>query len=253
MKSELSLKTAVRGRKQIIEDLYFTAPYKVMTPFYNGDTMEIVQMSASAGMLSGDEYNLSLHIGERSNVIYGSQSYDKVFCSKGEQTVKNVSIEVRKEAKLIYMPYPIIPFEGSDYRGNTHIQLDPSSLFSYCDIYTCGRVGMGEMFKMNKFRNMLDVYIGDQLVFRDHTYIYPEGFRYQQIGMWGKYTHNGMLYVYHSDKDREEELVEKIRSISGEIDGQAGVTKCQKGIIVRALSCRSEWIWDWFCNIVEMI
>ena len=52
MKSSLRLETDFSYGKTNIKDIYFEAPYKIMSPFVQGDCTEVMQMCASAGMLS---------------------------------------------------------------------------------------------------------------------------------------------------------------------------------------------------------
>lgn len=52
MKSSLRLETDFSYGKTNIKDIYFEAPYKIMSPFVQEDCTEVMQMCASAGMLS---------------------------------------------------------------------------------------------------------------------------------------------------------------------------------------------------------
>lgn len=99
MKSSLRLETDFSYGKTNIKDIYFEAPYKIMSPFVQEDCTEVMQMCASAGMLSGDMFDLELKIGEHSNLLYTSQSYEKVFASKGEKTIKRTRIRVEKRSQ----------------------------------------------------------------------------------------------------------------------------------------------------------
>ena len=58
MKSSLRLETDFSYGKTNIKDIYFEAPYKIMSPFVQEDCTEVMQMCASAGMLSGDMFDL---------------------------------------------------------------------------------------------------------------------------------------------------------------------------------------------------
>lgn len=53
--SRLSLKTGIREGKTIVEDVAFTAPYKIMNPFpkKNGG-ISVMPLCASAGIMEGD-------------------------------------------------------------------------------------------------------------------------------------------------------------------------------------------------------
>lgn len=253
MESRLFLETNVLHGRTNIKDIYFTSPYKIMSPFVDGSHIEVMQMSASAGLLSGDTFLLDLKVGDYSDMTYTSQSYEKVFRTKGKKAEKKVTIEVGANAKLKYMPYPVIPFAQSDFKGENTIWLKSSSDFLYCDIFTCGRTGMGEYFQMKQYESRTKIYVEKELVFADHTMLDPEKFQYQTMGMWQNFTHNGMLYIYLARQEKEEELIEEIRKIGTMEDGQTGVTKCQKGIVVRTLAMSGDSIYQMFQKIAELI
>lgn len=248
MESKLFLETVFSHGKTEIKDIYFTSPYKVMSPFVEGAHMELVQMSASAGMLSGDQFTLDMVFREHSDVTYLSQSYEKVFASKGEQTVKRMHMTVEEGARVCYMPYPMIPFAGSDFLGENQIHILKNASLLYCDIFSCGRVGMGEFFQMKCYRSRTKIWIENELVFADHTLLDPVHFCYQTMGMWDRYTHNGMLYFYVPNEKKEKQMVDWIRS-QDQNGLLAGCTKCRKGVAVRVLGTRGDEIYEFFREI----
>lgn len=254
MESRLYLETAYQYGKTRIKDLYAEAPYKIMSPFYDEKHMEVMQMSASAGLLGGDHFFCELYFGEHSDVTYSSQSYEKVFDTKEKQAVKEVVIKAARGSKVKYMPKPVIPFQNSDFLGKNTIELAEDAVFLYSDIFTCGRTGMGEAFAMKGYRSRTVISVDHVPVFADHTLILPETFRYTSMGMWEKYTHNGMLYLHLAERKQELLLQEEIREMlpMGK-DMQAGVTQCSQGIVLRVLGMSGEAIFLLFQKIADRI
>lgn len=232
-----------------IEDAFYTSPYKVMHPFHNGKHSDIMMMAASAGLLGGDHFSLQLDFGESSDATFLSQSYEKVFNTDGKIASKDIDINVGADARVNYMPYPAIPFAGSNYQSTARVQIHPSATFYYTDIFTCGRTGMGEFFAMEKFQSKSRFYVGEHLAFADHTLIDPKKFDYTKIGFWGNYTHNGMFFAYSPEKEMLIQLKEKVREMGKNFDGVIGTSFGEKGLIIRALAMRGETIWDFFQNI----
>lgn len=252
MKSQLQLETQVKNGKTIIQDMYFTAPYKIMSPFYSGQEMEVMQMSATAGMLGGDEFHGEYLFGEGSCVSYTSQSYEKIFHTKGKRARRIQNIRAEKNAAVRFMPYPVIPFANSDYECETTVHLDETASFAYCDIFTCGRTGMGEYFQMKRYQSRTKVYVGNVPAFADHTLIDPERFCYNTMGMWGDYTHNGMLYLY-SHRKQPDILVEQVREMGESQDFLFGVSKCCMGVVVRVLGKRGDTIFHFFQRVSQQL
>lgn len=253
MESRLFLETDFSYGKTNIKDIYFTSPYKIMSPFTDGSHMEVMLMSSSAGLLGGDSFMQELVFGENSDVTFTSQSYEKVFHTKALQAVKRTSIKAGASSRVKYMPYPVIPFSNSNFYSETNIQLDKTSNFLYCDIFTCGRTGMGEFFEMQRYQSKTKIYVDGKLAFADHTLIDPKQFDYRTMGMWGSFTHNGLLYLYTADQNRETELVEHIRAEAAKEEFPSGVTRCRKGIVVRTLAMSGEKIYKLFQRAAELV
>lgn len=253
MESRLYLETAVKQERTYIKDMYFTSPYKIMSPFAEENHIDIVLMSASAGLLSGDSFVGELKFLEGSDVTYLSQSYEKVFCKKQLPATKKITMEVGSGARVKYLPYPMIPFAGSDFSMETSVNLKADATFVYGDIFTCGRTGMGEYFQMECYESRAKIYVEEKLAFADHTLICPKKFHYSTLGMWNQYTHNGILYVHIPDKNKELEIVEEVRKNLVMEQGIWGISECCKGIAVRILAMSGEEIYGAFQWISDKI
>ena len=257
MKSQLYLETEARNGRTIIKDVYFTAPYKIMSPFeednYKDHYIEIMQMSASAGLLEGDIIQGDFLFRENSHVFYTSQSYEKIFRCKEAGVRKNLKIQVEQGAKIVYLPQPVIPFGGSVFQGDTQIYLEHPEIFVYGEVVTCGRSGMGEKFQMNCYESKCRIYVDEQLVFADHTLLHPQQLNYQNMGMWGEYTHNGLLYIYVEESKKEERLLMSLQKMCKTDAMLLGVTKCFRGILLRALAKSGDEIYETFKQACSLI
>lgn len=262
MESKIYLETGCEYGKTVIKDVYFSAPYKIMSPFYDGEHCDIVQMSSSAGILAGDRLEAELLIDRNSDVRYLSQSYEKVFDTKESSAEKRLILRCEENSSLVYMPYPVIPFQNSNFKSVTEVHLRRSAKFIYSDIFTCGRTGMGEYYRLKSFESRLKVYIDGRLDYADHTLIRPSDFDYKGMGMWGEYTHNGMLYIHLGESDdmgtdelekARGRLKEKIHDILQEHKKLlGGVTLTERGILVRSLGYRGENIFQFHKTIAAI-
>ena len=58
--SEFYLTAAYRDGRTVMEDVSFTAPFKVMHPFYEKkDVMTVMLLTASAGIMAGDRQEIT--------------------------------------------------------------------------------------------------------------------------------------------------------------------------------------------------
>lgn len=253
MESRLCLITGFKSGRTVIEDMFFTPPYKIMSPFMDGAHMDVMLMSASAGLFGEDSFTFDFEFGEKSDVTILSQSYEKVFQAKNGITKKNVNINAASRANIKYRPLPVIPFAGCDFEGNNTVKLATDTRFMYCDVFSCGRAGMGEIFKMKRYQSRTKVYVEGMLAFADNTLVLPDRFKYDRMGMWDGYTHSGLMYLYIPDKKEEGELLAQIHSLSEKTDCVVGVSEALRGIAVRALAMSGDKIWRFFERISDAV
>ena len=69
--SRVKIRTLNKNGKTILDDVYFTSPFKVAPPFYKSDDfIKVIIMSSSAGTLEGDVAgNLLVKINELEEVV----------------------------------------------------------------------------------------------------------------------------------------------------------------------------------------
>ena len=213
--SEFYLTAAYRDGRTVMEDVSFTAPFKVMHPFYEKkDVMTVMLLTASAGIMAGDRQEINLCAKERSSLEFVSQAY----------------------ACLRYLPLPAIPFAGSDYRCTAEVELeDETSQFVFREILSCGRVAYGEEFQYRRFQSRVCISQGGRLVYRDNACYEPGQMDMGNFGMYEGFTHLASLVICNQQKP--EGWVQQVRRLledAGDMEG--GVTHTSAGhIVVRIL------------------
>ncbi|MGN0552357.1 MAG: urease accessory protein UreD, partial [Oscillospiraceae bacterium] len=197
--SELHLRAENNGVRTVISDSRFTSPIKIAKPFYRDDHTEVMMMTASAGILEGDRYDIGISAGKNTALKFTGQSYTKIFKAENSGASQRIDISAEEGAKLIYMPCPVIPFGQSVFSSQTEIHLADNSRFAMCDIISCGRAAMNESFKFSSYRSRTAVHIGGKLKFLDNVRLVPQEAEISGIGFFEKHTHMGMIYVYGFD------------------------------------------------------
>ena len=240
--SEVKLETEYRDGKVILSDLYFTAPFKIMQPFYpRPDYMQVMVLSASAGIMEGDVQEFSLHIKEGTQMEYLSQAYEKIHKMKEGKARRHTKIQVEKNAFLKYAPLPTIPFKDSAFENDLEVDLaDDTSHFLFQEILSCGRAACKERFAYRMYHNQVSVRKKGQLIYRDNTRYEPLDFYMEGLGMYEGYTHLANLVFFNIEKSEKwitevRELVDRISDIEG------GVTRITSGdVAVRILGKGAE-------------
>ena len=256
--SRISVCAALKNGKTILEDLSFTAPYKIMMPFEkeNGG-IQIMPLCASAGIMAGDSQEFSYHVKEGADLEVLSQSFEKIHKMDEGSASRTIEVQVDKNAALYYYPQPVIPFAQSafDSKMTIHLEDETSKLF-LLEIISCGRNAHEERFQYRKFSSKVLLYRGEKLIYRDNTRYEPDKMPMEGIGLYEGYTHMANLFLSKlcnrdnvdggketnidgmdikkqmnsSGTERTAELQEKIWQIldeDSEIDG--GVTRLTTG------------------------
>jgi len=128
--SRISACAALKDGRTILEDLSFTAPYKIMMPFEkeNGG-IQIMPLCASAGIMAGDSQEFSYHVKEGADLEVLSQSFEKIHKMDEGSAARTIEVQVDKNATLYYYPQPVIPFAQSAFDSKMTIcwRLSPAA------------------------------------------------------------------------------------------------------------------------------
>ena len=249
MNGRLELTTVFDGEKTVADDLFFSPPFKIYSPFYKGRWAEFISMSASAGILSGDEHKISLDVGENCNVIFTNQGYTKLFNTNGGISKNNLEIRLCKNAELIYIPHPVMTFGGSNHSARNLIEIENGSTLIFSEIYCCGRGAMGEEFALERFFSDTEIKIDGRADFIDRTLIEPKNFPVRNKGFFENYTHTGIMYFYCPEKERLHKFTELC--FRDGVTLKSGCSLTEKGLAVRTLGFSAEEIYDFFCGLVK--
>ena len=195
--SRISACAALKDGKTILEDLSFTAPYKIMTPFEkeNGG-IQIMPLCASAGIMAGDSQEFSYHVKEGADLEILSQSFEKIHKMDEGSASRTIEVQIDKNAALYYYPQPVIPFAQSafDSKMTIHLEDETSKLF-LLEIISCGRNAHEERFQYRRFSSKVLLYRGEKLIYRDNTRYEPDKMPMEGIGLYEGYTHMANLFL----------------------------------------------------------
>ena len=240
--SKLNLEADYRDGRTVLRDVSFTAPFKIMRPFYERkERMSVMVQTASAGILAGDCQMIRIHVKKNACMELQSQAYEKIHRMEEGFASRNIFIRVENQASLYYMPLPVIPFRDSDFRSEAQVELaGPEAKFAMLDILSCGRAAHGEAFLYRRVQNKVTVRRAGRIIYRDFARYEPEWMDMQGFGLYEGYTHLGNLLICGQSKT--EEWIREARSRLEEAEGaEGGVTRTAYGdLVVRVLGRSAE-------------
>ncbi len=256
MKSELKLCIEKKCGRSVVTDSYVTSPIKLGYPqnYADPERLKVVIMMASAGLLKGDIHQYEIVCGQGTKTYITDQAFTKIFDTGAGNVQKEVKIELRENASLIFHPSTVLPFQNSSFYGKMQIRLSENSELLYTDIIAAGRIAMGERFTFREYRNRTEIRVEDCPVWIDHCLLQPETMDCEGLTMFDGYSHQGVVYYYGK---KEELLKEYVLSETDETmlwqDVYCGVSDAVKGCCIRMLSNSAQKLEKVIQNIVSLI
>ena len=226
--SIVDITTLNKDKKTIIDNVYFTAPFKVSPPFYNEDgSIKVIVMSSSAGIMQGDVHKYNITVNDNTKLEVTSQSYEKIHKMENGEASRGCKIFVGSNSVLKYNPLPAIPFKDSAFNSDMQITLkDESSKLILTDIINCGRVACGEKFEYKYYKSYIEVSCLDKLVYVDNTIYNPSIIDMSGFGMFEGYSHLANMLICNFDNSNEKlDFIREIIERSDEVDGGATLTR----------------------------
>ncbi len=234
--SELYVKAKTIKGMTCLEDYFFTAPFKIAKPFFNEKgMMKIIIMSASAGIMEGDCYQIRVELGAGAKVALHGQSYAKIHRMREGRASQRSQFFLEEGAFLDYEQNPVIPYAGSSFQAVSECFLKSGSAFMYSEVFACGREKSGERFEFREYRNCNRVYYYGDLIFLERQMLVPGCHDLEGIGCFEGYTHQATLAFFYDHFD--DQLLELLYNIlEKKSDIEFGLTKTNRfGLIVRIL------------------
>lgn len=253
--SIVNIKTKNNKGKAILDDVYFTAPFKIMKPFQmDEDYLKVMIMSSSAGIMAGDRQEYNIQVGENTRLEVTSQAYEKIHKMLEGKAVRHCEINVEKNSFLKYNPQPAIPFAQSNFENTIKVNLeDSTSKIILVDIISCGRSNSGEKFQYKCYKSYIEVKCNHKLIYRDNTMYDPDKINMNGYGFFEGYTHLANIFIGNCNVDEKiSEDILKIIEDSDEVTGGFSFTK-DKNLSIKILGYSGQKMTDISERIIELI
>lgn len=290
--SELRVRAEARDGRTALPELYATMPFRVMSPFPLADervvgpgpararargalagACEAMVMSASAGVMAGDDQRVRVEVGEGAALRVSTQSFEKIHRMEGGASARRqTALSVAPGGYLDYCPQPQIPFAGSAYAATTEVDLaDETSTLVYEEVLSCGRAARGERFEYRSYANHVVVRVGGAPVYLDNAVYVPGEMPMEGLGLFEGFSHVANLVVVGAGVGEDALLAARdyLREQTGVIGAAAGspvgaaegseavaggITRLGSGdVAVRLLGHRAQRLGDVLARVRELL
>ncbi|MBX3084821.1 MAG: urease accessory protein UreD [Anaerolineae bacterium] len=135
-------------------------PLKVVRAFDAGDGAALVHLhNVSGGVLTADQLDVEVCLGEGAHAQLTTTGATRVYRSKPNSpaAVQNMHISLNSQALLEYLPDPLIPFAGANYRQDTRVEMAAGATLFWWEILAPGREAYGEQFAYERLVLRTDI------------------------------------------------------------------------------------------------
>jgi urease accessory protein len=249
MRSEVTIKVAVRNGISYLASGFFTPPLKVadITEDRTAGELHLMLMSASPGVLDGDDLSIRVEVEAYGRLRLQTQSYQRLFRMK-DGAVQAMEVFLEEGACFCWLPHPCVPHERAIFTGSNRIFLSEGSQLIWGDVITCGRKLNGEVFRYTKYHVRTEVFIHGQLALLENVCLRPPIFSVEGVGQMEGYTHQASLLYVGSRGVAVEKYLQALEGVTyGMSEGPAG------SLVIRILGNKAEPLYDVLKTLGELL
>jgi urease accessory protein len=151
-----------------VADLYQRDPCRALFPLPEpDDVFQAVMLTTSGGLTGGDRVAAEFAAGAGARAFLTTQAAEKIYRSRGENTLFSVDIALGAGAWLEWLPQETILFEGARFRRETRIELAADARLMAAELVVFGRTARGERITSGHFTDRWRISRGGRLVWAD--------------------------------------------------------------------------------------
>ncbi|OCA82151.1 urease accessory protein UreD [Pseudobacillus wudalianchiensis] len=225
---------------------------------FEGENGELIiyLMSGSPGLFNGDRQRVCCRITDEAHLFLTNPSATELHPSLIEEAIHQTeTFQLGENSILEYLPEPLIPFKGANFKGKTSLYMEEGSQAIVSEIITPGRVGRGERFEYKRFASQFEVFWQGELQVWDSFQLEPRMDR-EGPELFNRYTHIGTLWILSETLSAGdlEYIQHKVIPKLPQLDCYGGASLLPKnGMIIRLLGHSSQELqeaikicWDYF-------
>ncbi len=246
-KAELKLGFSYSGTKTILSKRVHKGPLTVQRPFYpEGGVCHVYLLHPPGGIVAGDQLSIDIQVEDEAKALITTPGAGKFYRSAGQQALQTVSLKIKENATLEWLPQETIVFEGAKLVSDVRVDLATNARFIGWEILVLGRPAANESF--NHGEALLNWHI-----FRDAMPLFIEKMQLDTnafFARWGLkgYSSCGTLFAVGANQAN----LEAVRLLIADTPRQ-GVTLIDDLLICRASADKSNIVRDFFEKVRSVI
>lgn len=160
--ASLSLRLEKRSRGTRLVENVHSGPLRVQRPFYpeGKDVAHVYLLHPPGGLVSGDELNINVEIGQRAACLLTTPGAGRVYRARADKTlqIQRVTLKLDDDASFEWLPLETILFDGAHAELNTEVHLGPGARFVGWEVTSLGLPVNGIEFSTGNLKQSFRVY-----------------------------------------------------------------------------------------------
>jgi len=170
---EIDCQTREDGSTHIARQ-QISAPWHLGKPYWNGSTLLVQAVNATAGIFAGDQLHLHASIGAGASVLLTSPSASRIHTMNGGQATLDQQINIDSSGWLEWMPELFIPQRKAKYDQSTTIDVAGGGGLYFVETIAPGRVAHGEAFEFSRINWCTRIRHAGKLILAENYHLDPE-------------------------------------------------------------------------------
>ena len=256
LNAKLAIETELREGRTVLKSAFSTQPFKVanITEEKQQKVLRLMLMSSSPGVLDGDQYEMSIIVGEGCQLTLDTQSFQRLFQMRNGAS-QTITVSMAKGSSFCYLPHPVVPHGGAIFRSGTKVFLEEECTLLWGEVISCGRKLNGEVFRFTSYHGVTEIYQRGKLVVKENLLMKPAENTLAGIGQMEGYTHQATL-LYLDESAPVDALTDLLVNRLNEVATISfGVSALPvKGIVVRLLGHKAEELFQlmkWMADLIQ--
>jgi urease accessory protein len=184
----------------------------------------------AGGVQAGDCLDLELDLGRAAEVLVTTQSASKILTMPTGEALQRNTFKLEDQAVLEYIPDEVIPFSGSTFTQETHVQMAATAVLILAELLTPGRAARKEYFDFHAFTWRVRVQRDGRLVMREAAVVKPASMQLSGTALLGGRHYYGTLMVLAPRADAA--LAHQLHAAMAERDGILGSASAGAEVVV---------------------
>lgn len=160
----------VRAGKTVLDRLHQKGSLKLLFPRSHGSAMTGVLLNTAGGITGGDCFDVTASVAAGCHLILTTQAAERAYRAQPDETGALTSrLSIARGGRIDWLPQETLLYEQSDLRRELRIDMAQDSTLLMVEPLVFGRAAMGETLHQIAFRDKIDLYRNDALVFADRT------------------------------------------------------------------------------------